>query len=160
MKHSNVIKTWILNYLVNKMTKKATILYWDIKACIEDNPMTGADIARKLGLDYQMISFEIANLIKLGKVIRVKHDAKMMLLWTNVVPTFEYELSNNIVTLRKVKTQFVGAVTEVAQMKVPNFFIKAIGEKIKMTTKMNLMLEVKAVYVNNMWYKIEQEKEK
>jgi len=139
------------------MKRKSQVLYWDIKACIEENPMTIKAIAEKLGFDYHRIFEELKDLQKLGKVVEVKHADEVMMLWTDVVPTFEYELARNKVEIRKVDCQFISTPSIKRQMKLPMFVLKSIKKKINLQGRFDLMLEVKAVQTSDgKWYKIEQ----
>ena len=142
------------------MKRKSQVLYWEIKACIEESPKTIKDIAKELGFDYHRIFEELKDLQKLGKVVEVKHAGEVMMLWTDVVPKFEYELAHNLIEMRNVDCQFIGTPSEKRQVKLPMFVLKALKEKIGLTSKFDLMLEVKAVYADGIWYKIETKKVK
>ena len=142
------------------MKRKSQVLYWDIKACIEENPKTINQIAKELGFDYHRIFEELNDLEKLGKVVKVEHAGETMMLWTDKVPQFEYELSHNIVEISKVNCQFIATPSEKRQIKLPMFVLKALKEKLGLTKTFDLMLEVKAILVDGIWYKIETQKVK
>ncbi len=141
------------------MKRKSQVLYWDIKTCIEKEPKTAKQIAKELGFDYHRIFEELRDLEKLGKVVKVKHEGETMMLWLDKVPQFEYELSNNIVSMRKVDKIFIGTPSLKNQIKLPMFVLRAIKKAVNLQGRFDLMLEVKAVKtVDNIWYKIEKEK--
>ncbi len=141
------------------MKRKSQILYWEIKECIEENPMTIKAIAIKLGFDYHRIFEELRDLEKLGKVVKVKHEGETMMLWLDKIPQFEYEINHNIVEVRKVDREFIGTVSIKNQIKLPMFVLRSIKKAINLQGRFDLMLEVKAVKtVDNVWYKIETKK--
>lgn len=137
------------------MKRKSQVLYWEIKACIEENPKTINMIAKELGFDYHRIFDELKDLEKLGKIVSVKHEGEAMMLWLDKVPQFEYELDHNIVEFRKVDCQFIGTPSIKNQIKLPMFVLRALKDKIDLQGKFDLMLEVKAIQANDIWYKIE-----
>lgn len=143
------------------MKRKSQVLYWEIKACIEEEPKTINTISKELGFDYHRIFEELKDLEKLGKVVKVKHEGETMMLWLDTVPQFEYELDHNIVEMKKVDCEFIGTPSIKNQIKLPMFVLKAIKEKIHLLGKFDLMLEVKAVKTaDSKWYKIEKTKVK
>ena len=143
------------------MKRKSQVLYWDIKECIEENPMTIKAIAEKIGFDYHRVFEELRDLEKLGKVVKREHEGETMMLWLDTVPQFEYELEHNIVEVRKVDCEFIGTPSIKNQIKLPMFVLRAIKEKINLQGKFDLMLEVKAVKTaDSKWYKIEKIKVK
>lgn len=137
------------------MKRKSQILYWEIKACLEETPMAVKAIAEKIGVDYHTIYCELADLEQLGKVTKVKHDDEVMFLWTGKVPKFEYELSTNVVEIDKIQCQFIGTPSDKRQIKFPMFVFKAIKQKIGSINKFDLMLEVKAIKADGVWYRIQ-----
>lgn len=147
-----------MNYLVNMTSRKSRIFYWDIKACIEDVPKTVQDISDELGMDYQKVFKEIRDLERLGKIVKVRHDGQLMMLWRDKPYAFEYELSKNIVKIRKSTMQFVTTPSVERQCKLPMFLLRELKSKLGMVAQFDLILEVKAVKLDNVWYKIEEEK--
>jgi len=140
------------------MTKgKSQVLYWEIKACIEKEPKTIKTISKELGFNYHRIFEELRDLEKLGKVVKVVHENQAMILWTDVIPKFEYELEHNIVEMKKVDCEFISTPSIRNQIKLPLFVLKAIKEKINLQGKFDLMLEIKAVKTaDSKWYKIQK----
>jgi hypothetical protein len=117
--------------------------------------MTVQQIADKLGLSYHSIYEEMKDLETLGKVVKVEHAGETMMLWLDKEPKFEYELSHNIVKMDKTICQFVGTPSDKNQIKLPMFVLRGLKEAINIHGRFDLMLEVKAVEADNIWYKIE-----
>ena len=138
------------------MTKrKSKILYWDIKACIEDTPKTRQDIAEEIGESYQTIFHELKDLVAMGIVTEVKHDGQVMMLWNDEPSKMEYEMAKNVVEMRKPECQFFGRPSEKYQVKLPYFIFRNLKEKLGFKTRIDLMLEVKAVFFDGQWTRIE-----
>lgn len=141
------------------MKRKSQVLYWDIKACIEKEPKTVTQIAEELGFDYHRIFEELRSLEKLGNISKVKHEGDWKMLWLDKVTQFEYELSTNKVSMKKVDKIFIGTPSIKNQIKLPMYVLRAIKKAVNLQGRFDLMLEVKAVKtVDNVWYKIETKK--
>jgi len=130
-----------------------------IKDVLEQTPMSVKGLSEKTGLEFHYLYGEIQELIALGKIKVVKHDGEDMLLWTTVVPLFEYELANNIVSIDKKYSEFSCTPSLKNQMKLPSFVIKELKKKLsEIKYPFQVILELKAIQVEGTWHKIQKEK--
>ncbi len=111
----------------------------------------------KFKLNYEYVRREVEELVSLKKIKRVKHNNETLLLWTKEVIKFDYEQSSNLVKLDKQYTEFITRPSKVRQMMLPLYIIAEMTKRIvNLSEKFELMLEIKAVKSDGVWYKIER----
>ena len=142
-------------------TKKLILHYEFMKDFLKDDPRTTKQLAdemkKKFDVDYHYVYTEVQELISLNKIKLVKYNTEMLLLWTEIEPKFEYELSHNVVNLDKQYTEFVTKPSKVRQMKLPLFVLVELRKKIAdLSENLELMVALTAVRSNGVWYKIER----
>lgn len=143
------------------MGQKKLILHFNfMKQVLEKEPITLEDLAQKMlkefGVDYYYVRREIDELIALKKVKRVKIDSRTLLVWTKEFVKFEYELENNVLKLDRQYTEFNVIPSKVRQMKLPLFVLSELNKKIADLSELELMLEIKAVRSNGVWYTVKR----
>lgn len=110
-------------------------------------------------VNYEYVRREVEELVSLNKIKKVKHNNETLLLWTKEVITFDYEQSSNLVKLDKQYTEFITRPSKVRQMMLPLYIIAEMAKSIaNLSEKFELMLEIKAVKSDGVWYKIERSK--
>ena len=138
------------------------MLHYDfVKHSLEDDPKTIKQLAdimkKKFGVNYHYVYTDVHELISLNKIKLVKYNTEMLLLWTEIEPKFEYELSHNVVNLDKQYTEFVTKPSKVRQMKLPLYVLVELRKKIAdLSENLELMVALTAVRSNGVWYKIER----
>ena len=142
-------------------TKKLILHYEFMKNFLKDDPRTTKQLAdemkKKFSVDYHYVYTEVQELISLNKIKLVKYNTEMLLLWTEIEPKFEYELSHNVVNLDKQYTEFVTKPSKVRQMKLPLYVLVELRKKIAdLSENLELMVALTAVRSNGVWYKIER----
>ncbi len=142
-------------------TKKLILHYEFMKDFLKDDPRTTKQLAdemkKKFDVDYHYVYTEVQELISLNKIKLVKYNTEMLLLWTEIEPKFEYELSHNVVNLDKQYTEFVTKPSKVRQMKLPLYVLVELRKKIAdLSENLELMVALTAVRSNGVWYKIER----
>jgi hypothetical protein len=141
-----------------KKSKKLLINYNEIKDLLEDTPMTITELEDKVHHGMTYLQQEINELVILKKIEKIRHDNQLLLLWTEIVPKFEYELSNNVINLDKKFIQFSTIPSERRQMKFPKFIVEELQKQIKNMNleKMEMILEIKALKFDDSWHSIKQ----
>ena len=141
--------------------KKLLLHYNFMKDILDTDPMSILKLyelmAKEFGVNYQYVRREVKELIALKKIIEVKHNNEIMLLWTKEKLKFEYELSNNIMTLGKQFVEFHTIPSCVHQMRLPQYVLKELRKQNVKTENIELMLEIKAIKSNEVGYKINKE---
>lgn len=135
-----------------------------MKEILSKDPISILSLAKlmeiKFKLNYEYVRREVEELVSLKKIKRVKHNNETLLLWTKEVITFDYEQSSNLVRLDKQYTEFITRPSKVRQMMLPLYIIAEMAKGIaNLSEKFELMLEIKAVKSDGVWYKIERSKE-
>ena len=142
-------------------SKKLLVHFNFMKDTLSNNPMTVKDLYilmhNKFDVNYQYVNREVKELITLKKIKQIKHNNEMMLVWDKKPIQFEYELSNNILTIGKQYVEFLAIPSGVRQIRFPLYIIKALKEKLGSLDKLELMLDITAVKSNRVWYKIQKE---
>lgn len=141
------------------MIKKLILHFNFMKELLSKEPMSMLTLAsvmeKEFGVGYNYVNAEVNELISLNKIKKIKHNNEMLLLWTKEVIKFEYELSNNMIQLDKQYIEFNTIPSKVRQMKLPLYILYELNKKIAdLGEKLELMLELKAVKSNGVWYKI------
>lgn len=125
------------------------------------DPLTIKQLADKMEaqffLNYQYVRREVDELISLNKIKKVKHNNETLLLWTEESIKFDYEHSKRVIELDKQYLQFHTVPSKVRQMKLPMYVLQELGNKLAdLGEKIELMLEVKAICSNGVWYKVKR----
>ena len=111
----------------------------------------------KFEVNYEYVRREVEELVSLKKIKKVKHNNETLLLWTKEVIKFDYEQSSNLVKLDKQYTEFITRPSKVRQMMLPLYIIAEMAKRMaNLSEKFELMLEIKAVKSDGVWYKIER----
>lgn len=134
-----------------------------MKDTLSEKPVTILELATimeiKFKVNYEYVRREVEELVSLNKIKKVKHNNETLLLWTKAVITFDYEQSSNLVKLDKQYTEFITRPSKVRQMMLPLYIIAEMAKGIaNLSEKFELMLEIKAVKSDGVWYKIERSK--
>ncbi len=132
-----------------------------MKDILSEQPISLISLAKKMELkfklNYEYVRREVEELVSLNKIKRVKHNNETLLLWTKAVIIFDYEQSSNLVKLDKQYTEFITRPSKVRQMMLPLYIIAEMTKGIaNLSEKFELMLEIKAVKSDGVWYKIER----
>ncbi len=132
-----------------------------MKEVLSKDPISIISLAKlmetKFKLNYEYVRREVEELVSLKKIKRVKHNNETLLLWTKEVIKFDYEQSSNLVKLDKQYTEFITRPSKVRQMMLPLYIIAEMTKRIvNLSEKFELMLEIKAVKSDGVWYKIER----
>ncbi len=134
-----------------------------MKEVLSKDPISIISLAKlmetKFKLNYEYVRREVEELVTLKKIKRVKHNNETLLLWTKEVITFDYEQSSNLVRLDKQYTEFITKPSRVRQMMLPLYVLAEMVKGIaNLSENFELMLEIKAVKSDGVWYKIERSK--
>lgn len=145
--------------------KKLLLHYNFMKESLSKEPKTTKLLAEEMkaefDVNYQYVLREVNQLVSLKKIKKVNHNMEILLLWTEETVKFEYELSNNVIQLDKQFMVFDTVPSKVRQMKLPLFIWDALNNKIvNLSEKIELMLELKAIKSNGVWYKIKRSEKK
>ena len=132
-----------------------------MKDQLSNKPMTIDQLAgmmqQRFLVNYQYVRREVEELMSLNKIKKVKHNSEILLLWTNEVIKFDYELANNVIELDKQYIEFHTIPSKVRQMKLPLYVLGEINKKLaNLSNRVELMLEVKAISSNGVWYKVKR----
>lgn len=132
-----------------------------MKESLSKYPQTVKKLAEMMeeqfDVNYQYVLREVDELISLNKIKKVKHNNEVLLLWTEEVIKFDYEFSNNEIELDKRYIQFHTVPSKVRQMKLPMYVLEELSKKIvNLGSKLELMLEVKAISSDGVWYKVKR----
>ncbi len=144
------------------MQSKKLLIHFDfMKETLSNQPMTIKTLHilmnNKFDVNYQYVKREVDELVTLKKIIKVKHNNESMLLWTKEVLKFEYELSNNIITIGKAYSEFHAIPSVVRQIRFPLYIVEEFKKKLGSLDKIELMLDITAVKSDGVWYKIQKE---
>ena len=141
------------------MVKRLMLHYEAIKNALKDTPKTVKTLSDELSMDYHYVYNEVQELIALGKIKVVNHGDEKLLLWTEEIPIFEYQLSHNVLKIAKKYFQFITFPSKVGQMKLPKGHIRHLEERLgnKIQYPFELIVQINAIRVNNQWVKIETE---
>ncbi len=141
---------------------KRLILHYEfMRDVLSRDPLTIKQLADKMEaqffLNYQYVRREVDELISLNKIKKVKHNNETLLLWTEESIKFDYEHSKRVIELDKQYLQFHTVPSKVRQMKLPMYVLQELGNKLAdLGEKIELMLEVKAICSNGVWYKVKR----
>ncbi len=143
------------------MKKKLLLHFNFIKKALEDEPITVKALADLMEEEFQVnfsyVYGEVQELISINKIKVAKYNNEKLLCWSQREVQFEHELSTNMIHLDKQFKTFICVPSSVRQMRLPLYIIGALGEELKnLGNKFELMLELKAIKSNKVWYNIEK----
>lgn len=141
--------------------RKLLLHFEFIKKTLQDNEMTEEKFAEMMAKEFNVtLSYvykEVNELVSLKKIIKKRYNNDTLLCWTKEILKFEYELESNKIELDRQFVIFRTISNKYRQMRFPTFMYKELKKHIVgLDENADIMLEIKAIKSDGVWYSIKQ----